>query len=208
MNCEMKDIVSNYQLVKCVSEFNTDLKVTLQSEENDICIIAYVFRKTKEVQKMQPGDLEQQSLGYQQAEEEQLPEMMQHEEHQQEYVLGGESRIGGLNLVVDPIESPPQPFLGGGVEHFGSDPGLRRRPGDEQYLALPAVVDGDEVEVEQGVAAVVPGESGGQVVVALPGTPHLVHREGQGFVVHELEHDHHSIVVDEIKKTYKVEFNN
>ncbi|VFQ67811.1 unnamed protein product [Cuscuta campestris] len=41
---------------------------------------------------MQPGDLQQQSLGYQQAEEEQLPEMMQHEEHQQEYVHGGESR--------------------------------------------------------------------------------------------------------------------
>ena len=61
-------------------------------------------------------------------------------------------------------------------------------PGDEEDLALAAVVDGDEVEIEDGVAAVVVRQGGRHLVVALPGGADLVHRQPlRAFV--DLKHD-------------------
>jgi len=60
-------------------------------------------------------------------------------------------------------------------------------PGDEEDLALLAVVDGDEVEVEDGVAAVVAGQRGDELLVPLPGAAHLVHQHGARPLV-DLEH--------------------
>ncbi|CAA6673504.1 unnamed protein product [Spirodela intermedia] len=51
-----------------------------------------------------------------------------------------------------------------------------REPCNEEDLALGAVVDGEEVEVEDGVAAVVGGEGGGEALVALTGGADLVHQ--------------------------------
>ncbi|CAA7410733.1 unnamed protein product [Spirodela intermedia] len=51
-----------------------------------------------------------------------------------------------------------------------------REPCNEEDLALGAVVDGEEVEVEDGVAAVVGGEGGGEALVALAGGADLVHQ--------------------------------
>ena len=60
-------------------------------------------------------------------------------------------------------------------------------PGDEEDLALLAVVDGDEVEVEDGVAAVVAGQRGDELLVPFPGAAHLVHQHGARPLV-DLEH--------------------
>lgn len=64
----------------------------------------------------------------------------------------------------------------------------RKLPGDEEDLALAAVVDGDEVEIEDGVAAVVVGQGGGHLIVTLAGGADLVHGEElRSFV--DFEHD-------------------
>lgn len=62
-------------------------------------------------------------------------------------------------------------------------------PGDEEDLALLAVVDGDEVEVKDGVAAVVGGQRGDELVVALAGAAHLVHHDGAGPLVDLVDHE-------------------
>jgi hypothetical protein len=62
-------------------------------------------------------------------------------------------------------------------------------PGDEEDLALLAVVDGDEVEVEDGVAAVVAGQRGHELLVPFPGAAHLVHQHGARPLVDLVHHE-------------------
>jgi hypothetical protein len=62
-------------------------------------------------------------------------------------------------------------------------------PGDEEDLALLAVVDGDEVEVEDGVAAVVTWQRGHELLVPLPGAAHPVHQHGARPLVDPVHHE-------------------
>lgn len=60
-------------------------------------------------------------------------------------------------------------------------------PCNEEDFALPAVVNGDKVEIKDGVSAVVVGQRLGHVVVALAGAADLVDRYELRLLV-DLEH--------------------
>ncbi|GFS29655.1 actin depolymerizing factor 5 [Actinidia rufa] len=53
----------------------------------------------------------------------------------------------------------------------------RDGPGNEKDLAFVAIIDGDEVEIEDGVAAVVVRQRGGEVVVTLGGAADFIDGE-------------------------------
>ena len=68
------------------------------------------------------------------------------------------------------------------------DKKYRYAPGDEEDLALLAVLDGDEVEVEDGVAALVLGHGAGEVGVGVARLPQPVHHHLLRLLV-DLERD-------------------
>ncbi|GFS38734.1 actin depolymerizing factor 5 [Actinidia rufa] len=53
----------------------------------------------------------------------------------------------------------------------------RDGPGNEEDLAFVAIIDGDEVEIEDGVAAVVVRKGGGEVVITLGRSADLIDGE-------------------------------
>jgi hypothetical protein len=61
-------------------------------------------------------------------------------------------------------------------------------PGEEEYLALLAVLGGGEVEVVYCVAALVGGQAVCEVAVSLAGPPEALHLDLHGLLV-DLEHD-------------------
>ncbi|KAG6545494.1 hypothetical protein Mapa_013096 [Marchantia paleacea] len=86
--------------------------------------------------------------------------------------LGG---VGGLKLVVDAVELPPEPVLGAGVHHLGLDSGGVGRPGNEEDLALLAHVVGGEFQVEYSESAVAFRKASSESVVALVGSARFLH---------------------------------
>ena len=60
-------------------------------------------------------------------------------------------------------------------------------PCNEEDLALPAVIDGDEVEVEHRIPAIIGGQGSGEIVVAVGGAAEFIDGDESGSFV-DLEH--------------------
>lgn len=61
------------------------------------------------------------------------------------------------------------------------------RPCNEEDFALPAIVNGDKIEIKHGVPTVVGGQRCGEIVVAFAGTTDLIDGDQLGSLV-DLEH--------------------